>query len=224
MKMISDSCRWILVLVFLSVVALGQAAPAAEEWQSWSRISLEGPLCDLWRISLDEEFRSQVGGGGLFFHRSDAGVNYRAASWVRLGAYYWHDYHRKGDAWMEERRLHGHTTLRWTLWTLPMRHRSRFEWRFPDGASSHWRYRDMIRIGLPPGWLPFGMSGYFGNELFIDLRDGSYHQNRMDIGFTARVKGRFHIDFYFMLRSDRVSSDSSWRHTPLFGQKLKFVF
>ena len=196
---------------------------AGEVWQSWPGVSLVGALNDRWSITLAEEFHIKHSEEGLFFHRSDLGIDYKMNSWLRLSLYYWHNYHRKNDSWIEERRLHGHLTVGWKVWKLSLRHRSRLEWRFPEGNPSSWRYRDMVKVILPSDWLPCGSSGYFGNELFFHLQDGFYHQNRFKVGFTTRIKGPFHIDLYFMLKSDRNSAVSSWRHTPLFGQKLKFV-
>lgn len=216
--------RFVLLISFILTMLDWSVSRADEVWQSWSGVSLEGVLSERWRMSLTEEFHIKHSEEGLYFHRSDLGINYKANSWLRLSLYYWHDYHRKNDSWIEERRLHGHVTMGWKIWKLSMRHRSRIEWRFLRGTSSFWRYRYMLKVILPSEWLPFGSSGYFGNELFFDLRDGLYHQNRFKIGITRRIKGPFHIDLYFMLKSDRSSAASSWKHTPLIGQKLKFVF
>lgn len=108
--------------------------------------------------------------------------------------------------------------LRWRLGDISLNNRHRVEMRRFQ-TETRWRYRTQVRLTLqrPEAvWAP-----YASEEIFMDMKGGSYNQNRLSVGLSYLFSPNARSDFGYLLRSKSAAA-GNWDTDHVLSVSLVF--
>lgn len=217
-----------VLMVFIALFMTGTVA-AADDWQYWSRTTL-----DLWRkdrLKLSTQFETYVMEDVSEFkhYQLSQRLGYNWLDNVDLTAGYTYISSETSLRLMEEFRYQHRLELEinphWEpIDRLRIKNRNRLEFRWiEEQGSDNARFRQRWEFIFPiTGHLPW-KSFYIDNEYFFDFKRGQINENRMTpVGFEFTLSDNSSLKLFYMLRARKGPQD--WFSDQIIGTHLTYKF
>ena len=215
--------RFIIIAIIVALVS--EICPAFDEgdFQLWDTTEFSFDLNKDWEFTFEEELRFQDEGSRLYYHHSELGFVYSGfADWVEFGLNYRQVTSRNSDDdWVTENRPHVNVTLMTELAGLYFEDRSRLEFRDRNEKDDIWRYRNKFSVKFPKLAI-LQMQPYIADEVFINLNQDGYNNNRLYVGSSFELVKNIKADIFYMWQSTR--SNGGRKDINVLGFNLKFAF
>jgi len=172
-----------------------------EKWKVFfqTRVSLKDDASNLYYWYLKE---------GIVFGLNknlDLGLNYR---FVRK--------ENKKEKWRNEHRME----LVITPKLGEFKDRNQFEYRYFEGKSDRWRYRNKISLCKK---ISKKIKIFLANELFLDLNHLIRNKNYLDLGFIKNLNEKVSFKCFYRLENIR-KKHAEWDSKHILGTELVFRF
>lgn len=209
------------LFVFL---AAGLSAYAYDDgdWQFWNTDGVEYKLSDKTKLSVDvEEYFGDDMTDFYYWHvQPNAGV--KLAPWIEVGVNYRYLEEKKKGEWMTENRPAAFGTLIQKLAGFDISDRNQIEYRSREDTDDTWRYRNKLRVIAPLKITQFAIQPYADEEIYVDIDEKEFQQNRAAVGLTSKPLKNLKADVYYMKKMDWKTGD--WLETNILGLSLKLCF
>lgn len=196
------------------------------DWQFWNEYTVEGPLTDICKASLSQEFKwgddvSEFYESGTYFL-----LDFKVLDWLSIAPGYKHIYQLKSGEWKREYRPRLNTNIKWKWADWKFAYRLRVAYRDKQDADNVWRLRNRIKVNSPWKWTDWGINPYVADEIFSEEhQDSAIYRNRLYLGLAIgelflmeHLKG----DVYFLWQTTESGDD--WKDTYVIGTKLTVHF
>jgi hypothetical protein len=196
---------------------------AAEDWQYWNALNIKKTVnekIDLF-ISLTGRFNNDM--HHFFYGGVQIGPVFKINKNLEISpSYFWLQSESKGHFYVENRPMLD-VNLKWKMRIFKFTHRSRLEYRSLM-TLSRWRYRDLIKVGVPFTLCKHSIMPYVSGEIFYEERKDKFNQSRFSVGCSINLIKGIDFDLYYLKRSDRVNNREEWPGTNVFGTALTLSF
>lgn len=214
--------------MLLAVVALCLASrtPASAEgdFEYWAKASLLIPIDEHWAFNFEEKLTFGDDGGRLDDHQVDYCFNYSGlADWLILGFGYKQQFNKAGDDWDVENRPLLNVTVKTKHSGWAAASRSRFEYRIPEEGDESWRYRNKVAVTPPWTLTPWKIQPYVADEIFVNLDEGDFNQQRLYGGFFIPLHEKIRLELFYFWKLDE-QDDGDWHDTNVVGSFIYFLF
>ncbi len=215
--------RFIRIIVIVVLISETCLAFDEGDFQLWDTTGFSFDLNKDWKVTFEEELRFQDEGSRLYYHHSELGFVYSGyADWVDFGLNYRQVFSRNStDDWVTENRPHVNITLKTKLAGLNLSDRSRLEFRDRNEKDDIWRYRNKFTVKFPKLAI-LQMQPYIADEVFINLNQEGYNNNRLYAGSSFELVKNIKADIFYMWQSTK--SNGGRKDINVLGFKLKFAF
>ena len=162
--------------------------------------------------------------GSLFAHETDFGLVYDGlADWVTVSwNFRYLEGNPNGDNWFREYRPHFNVAIRDQIGPVPWSNRVRIEYRDFDELKDHRRLRNFLLLEMPFKIPVLDATSYIGDEVFVNLSENGYNQNRLYTGLKFNLMERIKVDlYYYWLKLQRVGR---WDEASILGFDVRFNF
>lgn len=199
------------VILALMTVCRGSAL-AEDDWQYWSAVFVKHPINKNIEAKLEREYRESSGGGGYYYDHTDIGLTSRVSSKFTLGFNYRQILERSKDKQSEESRYHVNGTYKWMMGSFEFSDRNRIEYRILHPYGEMWRYRNSLKVSLPPKWItgcrivPVVM-----DEVFFNMGNGDFTRNRLYLGFETRSRSNCDWELFYLRQATKITGQ--WNHS-----------
>ena len=214
--------RKVFSLVVLLAAGLSAHAYDDGDWQFWNTDGVEYKLSDTLKLSanVEEYFGDDMTD---FYHwHVQPGAAVKLAPWLEAGVNYQYLEEKKSGEWMTENRPAAFGTLIRKIAGFDFFDRNQIEYRSREDQDDTWRYRNKLKVVAPLKFTQFEIQPYADEEIYVDLDDKEFNQNRVSAGLTSRPVKNLKADIYYMKKMDRKSGD--WLETNILGLSLKLCF
>ncbi len=197
-------------------------ARADDDWQYWNEVTLKAKVADQWAASVKGEQWLREDMSELYLSNVSAGFLWMPSKYLEMGPYYRYEYTKTARGkHTQENRYYPELTLKLPYKRLVLSNRSRLEYRDRSTGTS-WRYRDQFKLAASfyPG--KHKVTPYLADEIFADTLTNRLSQNRLTAGFSTPVMKHVEIRFYYILKSDRLTTE--WSQSHILGTGLDFSF
>jgi hypothetical protein len=223
MKVKSWAC---FVVAVVTIVLISDTCFAYDDGdlQYWSTGGVSFDIDKDWRFTFKEEFRLKESGGQLYYHHSEAGFLYKSLSdWIDLGLNYRQAFEKDSEGeWRQENQPSLSVTLKSKLFGFDLSDRSRLEYRDREIKKDIWRYRNKLTIRLPLEFTGLKLKPYLADEVFINLDEEGYNNNRLYVGVSFELSKNLTGDVFYLWQSSR--SGGGRKDINVLGTALKFSF
>ena len=96
------------------------------------------------------------------------------------------------------------------------------EARIIPRQRNEYRYRNMAKVGFPFNAVGWKWKPYVADEIFVDIDDKSFEQNRVYAGLEFWFAKHVGMDLYYFWQYYRPSATDKNKH--IMGLKLKLKF
>ena len=215
------SRRLLSLLVF---VATGLSAAAYDDgdWQFWNTDGVEYQLSDKAKLSVDVEEYFGDDMEEFYYWHVQPGASAKLAPWVEAGVNYRYLEEKKNGEWLTENRPAVCVTLIQKLAGFNISDRNQLEYRSRENTDDTWRYRNKLKVVAPLKFTKFEIRPYADEEIYVDLDNKEFQQNRVSAGLTSKPLKNLKADVYYMKKMDWKSGD--WLETNILGLSLKLCF
>jgi hypothetical protein len=215
-------CALLVTAAVLLHTACQASARGDDEY--WAKASLLIPIDEQWTFNFEEKLTFGDDGGRLDDHQADYCFNYAGlADWLILGFGYKQLFEKAGDDWEVENRPLLNVTVKTKRSGWAFASRSRFEYRIPEEGDEAWRYRNKVAVMPPWTFTPLRIQPYAADEIFIDLDEGDFNQQRLYCGFFIPLHENIRLELFYLWKLDE-QDDGDWHDTNVLGSFVYFQF
>jgi len=228
--MVGRLCRSAAPLVaFAFLVAAAPPAHAHNDPQYWSSFGLDAKLCRGLKLALSGEFRFGNEMGTLYRVSPDATLIYSFYDWFGVALGYKQVFEREyfddvapAVGWNREYRPHLDARFSFKINGFKFSNRNMFELRILTDAAYKVRYRNKLEVVPPLSWTAIKIEPFAAEEIFIDVKGGTFDRSRLSAGFSARPWKSLKIKLYYLWQAKRETND--WLNFDVLATEIKFSF
>ena len=215
---------WKRSLAFLVAATACFSAFAYDDgdWQFWNTDGVEYKPNDKTKLSLETEFYFGDDMSDFYYWHVQPGASVKPAKWMEVGANYRYLEEKKKGEWMTENRPAVFVTPTATLAGFQFSDRNQLEYRSREDQDDTWRYRNKLRVIVPLKFTKLEIQPYADEEIYVDIDEKEFQQNRASAGLTSRPLKNLKADVYYMKKTDWKSGD--WIETNILGLGLRLSF
>lgn len=211
-----------LPLVLLLGVALSCGAYEDGDWQFWNTDGVEHKLSDKARLSFDAEVYFGDDMTDFYYRHVQPGASLLPAPWIEVGVNYRYLEEKKSGEWVTENRPAACATLIWKPAGFAVSDRNQLEYRSREEQDDTWRYRNRLRVVAPLKFTKLCLQPYADEEIYVDIDEKEFQQNRASVGLTAKLLKNLKTDVYYMKKMDWKAGD--WLETNILGLQIRLSF
>ncbi|MBN1552139.1 DUF2490 domain-containing protein [bacterium] len=204
------------------LVGAGVYADSDADWQFWNTYRIEGKLCNLLKVGLEEQFRFGDDMTDLAYQHTEIQTTWAIMKFFDLGLNYRHIYTLSGESWAEENRPMIDGTLKFKSKSFGVSDRNRFEYRVRKDKDEAWRYRNKITLSCVRLIEKNRIEPYIANEFYYDFDADSFNKNRIYAGAKIQLSKAVQGDLYYLLES--TEKNDVWTDVHVLGLTFKFSF
>jgi hypothetical protein len=210
-------------VVFVLLYAAGPAL-AEGDHEYWAKAAFVVPVSANWRFSFEERLTFGDEARRLDDHQMDYCLTYWGfADWLGVGLGYKQTFEKDDDDWRVEDRPLTNIILKTRIRDWAVVSRSRFEYRIPEEDPESWRYRNQVTILSPATFTPLKILPYISDEIFIDLDEADFSQQRLYGGCFIPLHEKIRLELFYLWKLSE-QDDGSWHDTNVLGSYLCFFF
>jgi len=208
----------------VAVLCVAPRAPASGDYEYWAKAAFTAALTENWRFTFEERLTFGDEARRLDDHQTDFCFTYWGlADWLGVGLGHKATFENQDEDWLVENRPLLNITARTKLRDWGIASRSRFEYRIPEEDPESWRYRNQVTITPPLTFTPLKIQPYASDEVFLELADGDFNQQRLYAGFFVPLHKKVRLELFYLWKLDE-QDDRSWHDTNVLGSYLHFQF
>ena len=194
------------------------------DFQYWPQVGLKASLAKRWKLTADTQFRFGNNASDLYNTFAEVGGKYAPYDFFSAGLSFRYSYTKGSNGTLTAHSEYRPIIIGWLshdFGPVKLVDRSRFEYRATEIFPNTWWYRNRLDIILPIILQSVELRPYIANEIFVNLTDGTFPQNRLYAGFRFSIVENFETDFYynrFFLKANK------WKAYNVFGTIFRLVF
>ncbi|MHC5035267.1 MAG: DUF2490 domain-containing protein [Planctomycetota bacterium] len=189
---------------------------ADQDWEYWSKYSLEIATSQKTGFSLLPEFRFKDSFDDYYYFKTYLGLYRKLNKLVTLKAYYAYKTKKSEGVWKQSDLLYLDPTVKFSLLDMDFSTRFRFEY---DLDKEELIYRTRLKLGKN---LYKSMTFFVKEEPFYSFPSDRFTENRFSVGSSVRLWKKTRLSGECMLRAVRLSS--GWQSANVLVSGLSFVF
>jgi len=211
-----------LLGVFVFVTCLGSEAYARDDWQFWHSYALKTKLAEDFSFKVTAEQRLVDDFSNSTVANVSPGFLWHASKYFEVGPFFKYERSKKSNGdHVNERRWLLEGTLKGSLGPLKISDRNRISYR-DRSSTDEWRYRNRIKLSYPIPVKKITLAPFVSEEIFWQWNEGSYNQNRIQMGVAAKLNQHVSLSLYYMIKSNRKGED--WDDVHILGTSLGLSF
>ncbi|MBD0849298.1 DUF2490 domain-containing protein [Maribacter arenosus] len=191
--------RVILIISLLFVIPLNSQVPIENEWGSWIMLYGTNKISDDFDIITEFRLHDYEVFKDLDNQFVRTGLNYRIDPGLSVTAGYIHQYSKtKSNISFSENRVYEEITLKNKFRNLSISHRYRIEHRWINKmGSTDFSNRMRYRLQLSHPLIDKFYVMVF-DEIFINLQESIFNQNRLQMGIGYSFGPRFKLELGYL--------------------------
>ncbi len=215
-----------LVIGLLLIIVNAAYAYDNGDFQVWNTDVQEIKINDKSKAALEEEFRWGDNANEFYYQHYDIAWIYALSKSWDLKLSYRYILEKKSGKFKVENEPNINATYKWNFLGCDMSNRFRLEYRNFDYQTDFWRYRNMLAIRAPWKFTKFQIRPFVADDLFINSKGASIHNNRFYSGLGFKLFKNFDGDIFYILQHTRNvgMTKTTWRRTNVFGVRLRAIF
>jgi hypothetical protein len=210
-----------VIALFFGATTCAYARKA--DLQYWHTETVNWKIASDWKLCVVDEAYFDDDASHYYYQEGDIGVFYSGlAKWLDVSLNFKHVLLLNRNKWKREERPHVNMVLKTSLLGCSISDRNRFEYRFIEDGSDHWRYRNYVTVKFPLKITRYEIQPYVADEFLVNMRIEQLNENRLYQGFVFKITKNCSADIYYMWK--RTKSSGKWNSTDVMGTRLTFSF
>jgi hypothetical protein len=211
------------LILLLGIGIISSRLAQADDFGYWGAYNMTFPINTKVDLIVRPELRFNDDAGNFHYMELQSGAAWHVHKHLDLASYFVFTRNKKDalDTFYTQYVERLDVTPKWTLATLPMTLRNRFEFRQMDGGTN--RYRARFQINAPQAYTMVKLLPYIADEPFYDFDLKEYNQNRFFTGVIFPVDTRTDLNLYY-LRQSTLAENGGWSFNDILGAEFRWRF
>ncbi|MCJ7508903.1 MAG: DUF2490 domain-containing protein [candidate division Zixibacteria bacterium] len=188
---------------------------ASQDWEYWSKYSLEVALGKKAGFYLEPEFKFKHNFKEYYYSKTYLGLSYKPNKLIEVRGYYAYKTKKDKTDWKEADLLYLDPILKFDLQHINFNNRFRLEYDL-DKKELVYQNRLKIKKSFYDTITPF-----IQEEIFYSFSSGQCIENRFSVGLSVTVLKDVGFSGEYMLNSKKVSS--FWQNSNVLVTTLSFA-
>lgn len=199
----------------------------SQDLELWSQFGIEGKFEKNIKINLTTGARFRNNITNFYWIQNDIGVDYSFFSWLNGGIHYWHICKEKkisDTLLINDLRPYFFGTVVLNKSIIEVSDKNRLEYRMVSGTDNWFCYRNRPAISISIPNVSIGLKPYVADELFWNLNEKMFIENRVYIGLNFKFWKYLGIDSHYFLRTSKDLKRNEWIKSDVVGLNIKIGF